>query len=250
MGDLESLTSNLTIQGASKHVVSGNAEMDELESLTSKLSFQAGPSNITSRDAGPRSTPAASHASGRLAPERSESPDQTMDDALLAVYEESQLEFAAARDADTGSESPNRQIDPSQRVIEENQFEEYSQKLIDGYSDSVEHLLIAALDLTDMPCDDWVTRRKKGSKCDYKDLISSLVVMLLGMDSLVLEHFVKGDLPKAEKSNVTLQKRLRKLKNLGPKEKCPLIYAQYLVDKNGESPCPKVLLEVLDKAEL
>ena len=80
--------------------------------------------------------------------------------------------------------------------------------------------------------------------------MSYLVIMLLGMDGLVLEHFVKGDLPKAEKNDAALQKSLRKLRNLGPKEKCRSIYAQYLVDKKGESPCPKVLLEVLDKAEL
>jgi len=250
MDDSESLTSNLMIQAGSKHVASRNAEMDDLESLTSKLSIQAAPSNIASSDAAPQSTPAASHASRGLTPERSQSPDQDMDDKLLAMYEKSQLEFAAAGDPETGSESPNGQIDPSQRVIEENQFEEYSQKLIEAYSETVEHLLTAALELTDMPCDDWVTRRKKGSKCDYRDLMSYLVVMLLGMDGLVLEHFVKGDLPKAEKSDAALQKRLRKLRNLGRKEKCPSIYAQYLVDKNGESPCPKVLLEVLEKAEL
>lgn len=227
-----------------------DSEMNDLDSLKSNLTFQAAPTNTVSRNATTRSILAVSHASDSLTPEYSQNADQTMDDALQAVYEESQLEFAAARDAETGSESPSGQFDPSQRVIEENQFENYSQKLIDAHSESVEGLFLAALDLTDMPCDDCVTKRKEGSKCDYTDFISYLVVILLGMDALVLEHFVKGDLPKAEKRNAALQKTLRKLKNLGPKEKCLSIYAQYLVDKNGESPCTKVLLEVLGKAEL
>ena len=146
MDDSESLTSNLMIQAGSKHVASRNAEMDDLESLTSKLSLPAAPSNIASSDAAPQSTPAASHASRGLTPERPESPDEEdMDDKLLAMYEESQLEFAAAGDAETGTESPNGKIDPSQRVIEENQFEEYSQKLIKANAETVEHLLTAAL---------------------------------------------------------------------------------------------------------
>lgn len=165
----------------------------------------------------------------------------SVSDGLMAVYEESQRELLDEDEAD---------LDLTQKVIDENQFEEYSQLLISAHATGIECLVRTALDLTDLPCDNWVTKRKASSKCDYGDFISYLVVMMLGMDEQILEHFVKGDLSEAEKGNPDLRKSLRKLKSLGPKERCPSIYAQYLVDKDGKSPTPRILTEVLDHAEL
>jgi hypothetical protein len=86
-----------------------DSEMDNLEIDTSKLALQGQAPMLSSP-----------------APASSGSPEQTMDDVLMAVYEESQLESAVAREAKAGSQSLDMENDSTQRLTEKNQFEEYS----------------------------------------------------------------------------------------------------------------------------
>jgi hypothetical protein len=124
----------------------------------------------------------------------------------------------------------------------------YSEHLIAALDINVDHLVRAALNLCGMPCGTWIQRRKSG-KNRYENFVGDLVLMLLGMDRLVLEHSVKGDLPRQAHVEKTLENKLRILRRSGDSSTRPTIYAQYLVDDEGLSPNPDDLRRALDIME-
>ena len=160
--------------------------------------------------------------------------------ALDAAYEESQREFEDDLDS-----SQSQALDGG----DPNQYEEYSQQLQEAHSKGLLSLISVALELKGMPCDNWVEKMKASTTCCYEDFLVYLVLMMAGSDPLILQHFVQGDIPKAEKQNADLEKKLRQLRNVGDSF-CPSIYVQYLVNDQGESPTPQVLLDILDFVEL
>lgn len=100
-----------------------DSDMDELESLTSKLNFGA------QRGGSPTL----------------QVPTSTMDDELMAIYQESQLELQnQALSSDSQEET---QVGSSQQVLDQIQFEKYSEKLNTAYATDIESLLRTALDL-------------------------------------------------------------------------------------------------------
>jgi len=161
---------------------------------------------------------------------------------LDGIFAESQREFQEAEEV--AGEEVNEDL-PSGGE----QFAPYSQKLIAAHRRSLHDLVKTALDLPNMPCDNWVVKRKQSASFKYENFLAYLVVMMAGMESLVLKHFVEGDLPLAAVENPELARRLRKLKNLSKDVKCPAIYAQYFVNRQGKSPSVRTLLSILDHAE-
>ncbi len=69
--------------------------------------------------------------------------------------------------------------------------------LVAAHNERIDSLVRAALELPDQPDQRWVDRRRAGSQYGYEDLVGYLTLMLLGMDQLVLDDFVKGDLAQA-----------------------------------------------------
>jgi hypothetical protein len=107
---------------------------------------------------------------------------------LDVVFAESQREFA---EEEVGGEVNEDLLSGG------DQFAPYSRKLIAAHRRSLHDLVKTALDLPGMPCDNWVRKRKQSVAFKYEDFLVYLVVMMAGMDSLVLKHFVEGDLPLA-----------------------------------------------------
>ncbi|KAK0109395.1 hypothetical protein ONS96_003209 [Cadophora gregata f. sp. sojae] len=181
---------------------------------------------------------------------------------LNAIYTQSQIEFD--EDEVTDSQMTQSQVSPVKQSQADNnddpgsqdssqgsipkvsKCKEYSDILAAAHSDSIHALVKAALNLQDMPCDRWVNKRKAGSH--YDDLVVYLVVMLLGMDDLILEHFVRGDLAAASLQDPALRRKLDALDKNGT---CPCIYAQYLVTRRtGISPTVQIILDALDDIDL
>ncbi|ESZ90913.1 hypothetical protein SBOR_8704 [Sclerotinia borealis F-4128] len=64
-----------------------------------------------------------------------------------------------------------------------------------GYENGLWSLVQAAFDLTGLPDDKWVQKRKESGL--WSQLLVSFMFMIAGIDSKILEHVVRGDLPKA-----------------------------------------------------
>lgn len=128
-------------------------------------------------------------------------------------------------------------------------YEQYSERLVDSYEHSLREVVKTALDLKDMPCDGWVAKRKALADFQYKDFLCEMVLMLLTGNSLVLLHFIRGDLAEQERKNLFLSSTLRNLKKINNTADRALIYVQYLVDKHEISPTPAEILEALGVAE-
>ncbi len=128
------------------------------------------------------------------------------------------------------------------------QYDKFSEMLIKAHRQGLESLVRTAFDLEDMPDGGWVENRKKSLRVPHKEYIRLQVLMMIGMDSLVLESFTMGNIPYQETQDDELKKRLRKLTHLGT-ARCPCIYAQYLVDKYGKSPSPNSIIKILDAAK-
>jgi hypothetical protein len=141
-------------------------------------------------------------------------------------------------------------IPPVSLVPQVSKYNEYSQKLIAAHAKGLGYLLRTALNLTEMPCDIWVRRRRASTQCNFKDFFVELLYMIIGIEGSILERFVKGDLPKADREDANIRKLLRQLKNMTADDKIPAIYAQYLNDYDGISPTAAMLLQMLDTIEL
>ena len=162
-----------------------------------------------------------------------------VDHGLEDIYAGSQREFQGAR---------GNPVEPVTHAAA-GFYGEYSKKLSDAHKISLQCLIYTALDLAGMPCDSWVIKRKKSPSCQYKDFIGFLVLIMLGAENSVLEHFVKGDLCKAEKTNPELERRLKASMGSGNKDNRPTICAQYLANKNDVPPTSPMLFDALDQAE-
>ena len=75
-------------------------------------------------------------------------------------------------------------------------------------------------------------------------------MMFVGFDPLILKHIVLGDLPKEKISNQVLSRNLENEAKTTLDGFNPCIYAQYLVDEQGESPSPKILEDILCWVEI
>jgi hypothetical protein len=131
-------------------------------------------------------------------------------------------------------------------------FQQISSKLSKASDRSVYELLEAAMNITGLPCDRWVKRRKSGgiSPATYREFLTELWQMLVSFDPIILTHLANGDLPKARKNISELREKLSRMANVAPHEYCPSIYGQYLVNKDGESPTVAEIEEILRKIEL
>jgi hypothetical protein len=117
-------------------------------------------------------------------------------------------EMKAFQESQREMEETAGQAEPERKPTEKGIYEKYSLKLIDAHADGIYYLIGTAMNLTGMPCDPWVAKRKVSSACDYDTLLSGIWLMVLGWDPLILQHFVAGDLPKASKTNHTLKRKL------------------------------------------
>lgn len=160
--------------------------------------------------------------------------------ALDAVFQESQVELMKDR---------NLAFVPESEFCGSS-FLEHSKELVNALEVDIHYLLETILDLKGMPCDKWIERRKTSDGCSFDDLLHCLWLMLLGFDPDILHAFVEGDIPKQAKSNRSLDRKLRLIKNVEKEEYCPSIYAQYLINSLGESPTPATLLKIMDSIEL
>jgi hypothetical protein len=185
-----------------------------------------------------------------IADSADEGNDETIDkdyglisNPLGVAYAGSQLEM----DEDDDDESkPTQAKLPDGTAV----YDEYSARLISAHDEDLDSLLRAAMDLDGMPCGGWVQKRKDSKACPYEHLLYSLWMMMVGWDPLILKHLVHGNIPAQRRKIPELQKKLNQLRNLPAGIRTPSIYMQYLVDRDGNSPPPKVLLEILDHVEV
>jgi hypothetical protein len=73
--------------------------------------------------------------------------------------------------------------------------------------------------------------------------------MLLSWDHLILEHLIRGDLPKEEKTDADLELKLTKLRE-SEGARTPSIYIHYFVNAEGDSPTPRTFKNTFSKAKL
>jgi hypothetical protein len=132
----------------------------------------------------------------------------------------------------------------------EDRLQENAELLMDAYKANLRNLIRTALGLKGMPCDGWVRRRMTSQKTQFLTLEHVLVIMLAGMNGLVLEHLIKGDIPKAALNNPELKKTLDGFFIRGIGSITPSIYLQCLVNANGDSPSADFLLWILKDIEL
>ncbi len=161
-----------------------------------------------------------------------------------AAFAESQRELE--------EEDNEEELQPTQGKLPDGTpvYEDYSGKLIKAHDDGLDSLVRVALDLDGMPCGRWVKKRQGSKACGYEELLFTLWLMMAGWDPLILKHLVHGNIPAQQKKIPELGMKLRELRNLPVGIRIPSIYMQYLVDSNGKSPPPKVLLKILDYVEV
>ncbi|KAK0099236.1 hypothetical protein ONS95_006393 [Cadophora gregata] len=173
--------------------------------------------------------------------------DNPQEAAAEIAFAETQIEQEGI---DLDEEPPVQQTQ-IRATGEDSIYNRYSEQLTEALDQGIDALIMAAMDLTGMPCDGWVAKRKASQKCHYRDLLHSLWIMVIGWDPLVLKHVVHGNLPEEENRNPELKKALRLMNENLPRNKvCPSTYANYLVGKGGVATTVDDCRSILDIGEL
>ncbi|TGO45396.1 hypothetical protein BCON_0397g00060 [Botryotinia convoluta] len=129
-------------------------------------------------------------------------------------------------------------------------YDQNSVKLLQGYEKGLHGLVQAAMEFSGLPDDQWVQKRKESGL--WSELSVSSTFMIAGINSKILEHVVRGDLPKALQAPESLVLR-HKMKNLmggDKREARPYIYIHYLVNFEGDSPTTNELKHIISSVKI
>lgn len=141
---------------------------------------------------------------------------------------------------------PEPMMDPAEVGL----YQKCADKLSGAHKQGIDALVKTAMNMKGMPCDSWVMKRKMSKVCEYSTLKYQLWLMMIGWDESVLEHFVLGDIPRAYREDPQVSRVLRQQRSSSPDDARPCIYAQYLADRDGNSPKVSHLLKIIEYIEL
>ncbi|KAF7924969.1 uncharacterized protein EAE98_007057 [Botrytis deweyae] len=172
-------------------------------------------------------------------------------DRLIDIAQESQIDLHPSVD-DEPQDIEMEDIGgrPRVGVNRTSIYDQNSAKLIEGYEKGLHGLVQAAMEFSGLPDDKWVQKRKESGL--WSELSVSFMFMIAGINSKILEHVVRGDLPKALQApeNLVLRHKMKKLMGGDKKEARPYIYIHYLVNFEGDSPTANELKLVISSVKI